>query len=204
MQLDEPLRDERNNPRARISFKQRTFWNYHSLEKFYLSGFLVTVLALTQRFLLWKPSFVSHFVKLNITYHFWHRTEASKCLSTLLQTSKLFISKLKRGFRSKLRFIKSFNSFQSLVFLPRSCQLLSSRNSITYFSFAKSASLKFFFETVVARRTISNLSSSLLRFRVNNVAKAWFVLLNFNWLRVWSETRCQILIFMVSISKACS
>ena len=90
----------------------------------------------------------------------------------LYKQVKLFIYKLKRGFRSKLRFIKSFNSFQSLVFLPRSCQLLSSRNYITYFSFAKSASLKFYFETVVARRTISNLLSSLLRFRVNNVAKS--------------------------------
>ena len=98
MQLEEPLRDERNNPRARISFKRRTFWNYHSLEKFYLSDFLVTVLALTQRFLLWKPSFVSHFVKLNITYHFWQRTEASKCLSTLVQASKTVYLQTQEGF----------------------------------------------------------------------------------------------------------
>ena len=72
-------------PRARISYKRRTFWNYHKLREILLQWpFLVTTLALTQCFMLWKPSFVVRFVKLNITYHFWQRKEAGKCLSTLI------------------------------------------------------------------------------------------------------------------------
>ena len=46
------------------------------------------MLALTQCFFPRKPSFVSRFVKLNITYHFWQRTEAGKRLKTLILTSK--------------------------------------------------------------------------------------------------------------------
>ena len=66
-------------PRARISYKRRTFWNYHKLREILLQWpILVTTLALTQCFLLWKPSFVVRFVKLNITYHFWQRKEAGK------------------------------------------------------------------------------------------------------------------------------
>ena len=72
-------------PRARISYKRRTFWNYHKLKEILLQWpILVTTLALTQCFLLWKPSSIVRFVKLNITYHFWRRKEAGKCLSTLI------------------------------------------------------------------------------------------------------------------------
>ena len=150
-----------------------------SLEKFYLGDFLVIILALTQCFSFGSP--LSFLILLNLTLRIisGNGRKQVSVYRRLYKLVKLLIYKFKRGFRSKLRFIKSFDSFQLLVFLPRSRQLLSSRNSIAYLSFAKSASLKFFFETVFARRTISNLKSSLLKFRVN-VVKAWFVLLNFD------------------------
>ena len=80
--------------------------------------------------------------------------------------------------------MKSFNSFSRLCFYPEIVYYLVVQILLRNF-FAKLAFLKFFFETVVLlRKTISNLSSSLLKFRVNNMAKMWFVLLNFNNLQI--------------------
>ena len=79
--------------------------------------------------------------------------------------------------------MKSFNSFSRSCFYPEIVYYLVVQILLRNF-FAKLAFLKFFFETVVVRKTIPNLSSSLLKFRVNNMAKVWFVLLNFNNLQI--------------------
>ena len=66
MQLDEPFREELNNPRARIRFKRRTFEIITSLEKFYVSDqFLSQFLPLHSVFSLGSP--LSFLVLSNLT-----------------------------------------------------------------------------------------------------------------------------------------
>ena len=82
----------------------------------------------------------------------------------------------------------SFILFSRLNFCPETVNYsavdIVQRLFFFFFFFFNSTTSNFFFVTVVVRRTISNLSSSFLKFRINNTAKAWSVLLNFNQLQV--------------------
>ena len=121
MQLDEPFREELNNPRARIRFKRRTFEIITSLEKFYVSDqFLSQFFPLHSVFSLGSP--LSFLVLSNLTSRIisgngrkqvsvYRRLCKQVKLCKLILKGTLAIYKFKRGFRSKLRFMKPFNSF---------------------------------------------------------------------------------------------